>query len=185
MKILKTLAVAGASMAIAAAAHAETRVVYKSAKSTSSYYQMAVQIAEAMKAGSNGDIIVTVEESQGSVQNVMEAAVRPGNYVFTTPPALVGAAVKAAGPFKDKGNPKFAEIRALFPIPSLTMHFVMSEKSGAKSFADLEGKTVLIGDPGRFYLPKMGLKRIAAYHAPTTSIMEDSDLRNAQVWTVD
>lgn len=164
MKILKTLAVAGASMAIAAAAHAETRVVYKSAKSTSSYYQMAVQIAEAMKAGSNGDIIVTVEESQGSVQNVMEAAVRPGNYVFTTPPALVGAAVKAAGPFKDKGNPKFAEIRALFPIPSLTMHFVMSEKSGAKSFADLEGKTVLIGKgsfgarEGEKYLKLFGLE---------------------------
>ena len=40
---------------------AETRVTYKSAKSTSSYYQMAVQIAEAMKKGSNGAIIVTVE----------------------------------------------------------------------------------------------------------------------------
>jgi len=48
-------------------AFAETRVTYKSAKSTSSYYQMAVQIAEAMKAGSDGEIIVTVEESQGSV----------------------------------------------------------------------------------------------------------------------
>ena len=51
-------------------ANAETRITYKSAKSTSSYYQMAVQIAEAMKAGSDGDMIVTVEESQGSVQNV-------------------------------------------------------------------------------------------------------------------
>ena len=30
-------------------AFAETRVTYKSAKSTSSYYQMGVQIAEAMK----------------------------------------------------------------------------------------------------------------------------------------
>ena len=49
---------------------AETRITYKSAKSTSSYYQMAVQIAEAMKAGSDGDISVTVEESQGSVQNL-------------------------------------------------------------------------------------------------------------------
>ncbi len=58
------------------AVNAETRVTYKSAKSTSSYYQMAVQIAENMKKGSGGDIIVTVEESQGSVQNVMEAAVR-------------------------------------------------------------------------------------------------------------
>ena len=55
----------------------ETRVTYKSAKSTSSYYQMGVQIAEAMKQASSGKIIVTVEESQGSVQNVMEAAVRP------------------------------------------------------------------------------------------------------------
>ena len=32
-------------------ASAETRITYKSAKSTSSYYQMAVQIAEAMKQG--------------------------------------------------------------------------------------------------------------------------------------
>ncbi len=57
----------------------ETRVTYKSAKSTSSYYQMGVQIAEAMKQASSGKIIVTVEESQGSVQNVMEAAVRKRN----------------------------------------------------------------------------------------------------------
>ena len=35
----------------AAQAMSETRVTYKSAKSTSSYYQMAVQIAEGMKAG--------------------------------------------------------------------------------------------------------------------------------------
>ena len=68
---------------------AETRVTYKSAKSTSSYYQMAVKIAEAMKTGSGGDIIVTVEESQGSVQNVKEVVHRTGNYVFTTPPVLV------------------------------------------------------------------------------------------------
>ena len=57
----------------------ETRITYKSAKSTSSYYQMAVEIAEAMKKGSGGDMIVTVEESQGSVQNVMEAIGRTNN----------------------------------------------------------------------------------------------------------
>ena len=32
-------------------------------RGASSYYQMAVQIAEAVKAGSNGAVIVTVEES--------------------------------------------------------------------------------------------------------------------------
>ena len=106
---------------------------------------MAVQVAEAMKAGSGGDIIVTVEESQGSVQNVIESTKRTGNYVFTTPPVLVKLAVAGKAMFKKKANPKFAEIRALFPIPSLTMHFVMRADSGVKSFADLEGKTVLIG----------------------------------------
>ena len=127
------------------AAHADTRVTYKSAGSTSSYFQMAVQIAEAMKAGSDGDIIVTVEESQGSVQNVMEVGARTGNYVFTTPPALVRLAQGGKAMFEGKENPRFAEIRALFPIPSLTMHFVMSADSGASSLADLEGKTILLG----------------------------------------
>ena len=47
--------------------------------------------------------------------------------------------------FKDKGHPRFNEVRALFPIPSLTMHFVMSDKSGVTDFAGMEGKTILLG----------------------------------------
>ena len=146
MTFVKSFAfLAAAAVMLSSPAQAETRVTYKSAKTTSSYYQMAVQIAEAVKKGSGGDIIVTVEESQGSVQNVKEAALRTGNYVFTTPPVLVKLAQNEKAMFKGKGNPKFADIRALFPIPSLTMHFVMRADSGVKSFADLEGKTVLIG----------------------------------------
>ena len=169
MRSLKLAAfAAGIGMALGAgltgAAEAETRVTYKSAKAGSSYFQMAVQIAEAMKAGSDGAISVTVEESQGSVQNVMEAAVRPGNYVFTTPPGLVGAAMGARGPFEDKGNPKFEDIRALFPIPSLTMHFVVRADAGVATFADLEGKTILLGRgsfgarEGEKYLKLFGLE---------------------------
>jgi len=164
MKSLKSLALGAALIIAAGAVQAETRVTYKSAKSTSSYYQMAVQIAEAMKAGSQGGDIVTVEESQGSVQNVLEAAVRPGNYVFTTPPVLVKLAQGGKAMFKDKTNPKFAEIRALFPIPSLTMHFVVRADAGIKDFAGLEGKTVLIGKgsfgarEGAKYLKLFGLE---------------------------
>ncbi len=164
MKLLSTLGLAGLGAVIAIGAQAETRITYKSAKTTSSYYQMAVQIAEAMKAGSDGNIIVTVEESQGSVQNVMESAVRPGNYVFTTPPVLVRLAKGGKAMFKDKTNPKFDEIRALFPIPSLTMHFVMSSKSGVTDFAGMEGKTILLGKgsfgarEGAKYLKKFGLE---------------------------
>ncbi|MBT6096121.1 MAG: TAXI family TRAP transporter solute-binding subunit [Rhodospirillaceae bacterium] len=165
MKIWKPLGASAAVLALAATtAQAETRVTYKSAKTTSSYYQMAVQIAEAMKKGSNGGIIVTVEESQGSVQNVKEAAVRSGNYVFTTPPVLVKLAQNGAAMFKAKPNPKFKEIRALFPIPSLTMHFVMRKDAGVKTFADLAGKTMLIGKgsfgakEGAKYLKLFGLE---------------------------
>ena len=105
---LKTFcAVAVAAVIGATAAQAETRVTYKSAKSTSSYYQMAVQIAEAMKAASDGGIIVTVEESQGSVQNVMEARARGGDYVFTTPPVLVRLAQGGKAMFKGKSDPAF------------------------------------------------------------------------------
>ena len=78
-KLIAKLLLAAMAVLPGTQAMSETRVTYKSAKSTSSYYQMAVQIAEGMKAGSNGDITVTVEESQGSVQNVMEVIGRKGN----------------------------------------------------------------------------------------------------------
>jgi TRAP transporter TAXI family solute receptor len=158
------LAVAAMALLPATQALAETRITYKSAKSTSSYYQMAVQIAEGMKAGSNGDITVTVEESQGSVQNVMEVMGRKGNYVFTTPPVLVKLARGGKAMFKGKENPRFGDIRALFPIPSLTMHFVMSKGSGVTDFAGMEGKTILLGKgsfgakEGAKYLKMFGLE---------------------------
>jgi len=164
MRNILTGALCAATLVLGAGAQAETRVTYKSAKTTSSYYQMAVQIAEAMKAGSNGDIIVTVEESQGSVQNVMEVRARGGDYVFTTPPVLVRLAKGGKAMFEGKGDPAFDEIRALFPIPSLTMHFVMSTGSGVTDFAGLEGKTILLGKgsfgarEGAKYLKLFGLE---------------------------
>ncbi len=126
-------------------APAETRITYKSAKTSSSYYQMAVQIAEAIKAGTGGAIVATVEESQGSLQNVKEVQARSGNYVFTTPPALIRLAQSGSGKFSGDDVQKYGTVRALFPIPSLTMHFVVRADSGVASFADLEGKNILIG----------------------------------------
>ncbi len=163
MTSMKFLSGVVAALAIAAtSATAETRVTYKSAKSTSSYYQMAVQIAEAMKSSS--DIVVTVEESQGSVQNVMEVKARGSDYVFTTPPALVRLAQGGKAMFEGKSDASFDEIRALFPIPSLTMHFVARADAGISSFDDLEGKTVLLGKgsfgarEGEKYLNLFGLE---------------------------
>lgn len=178
MKLIKSLTLAtGLLAATAFASHAETRVTYKSASSSSSYYQMAVQIAEAMKAGTNGDVIVTVEESQGSVQNVMEVATRRGNYVFTTPPALIGLAQGGKAMFDGKGNPRFDEIRALFPIPSLTMHFVVRDDAGIDSFADMEGKTILIGK-GSFGA-REGAKYLGLFGLEAKVNLPDVELSNA------
>lgn len=147
----------------ATAAFAETRITYKSSKAGSAYYQMGVELAEAMKAGTDGQVIVTLEESQGSVQNVMEVRARGADYVFTTPPALVSLAQGGKAMFEGKGNPAFDEIRALFPIPSLTMHFVMSAESGVTDLMGLEGKTILLGkgsfgaNEGKAYLDLFGL----------------------------
>ncbi len=145
LRLFRSAAILALACAAPALAMAEERVTFKSAKTTSSYYQMSVQIAEAVKAATDGGIIVTVEESQGSVQNVTEAARRQGNYVFTTPPVLVKLAQNGKAMFEGKENPKFADIRALFPIPSLTMHFVLRDDAGVETFADLKGKTILIG----------------------------------------
>ncbi|WP_299629250.1 TAXI family TRAP transporter solute-binding subunit [uncultured Tateyamaria sp.] len=178
MTFLKTLGLAAAAASLlGASAWADTRITYKSAKAGSSYFQMAVQISEAMKAGSDGAISVTVEESQGSVQNVMEVRARGGDYVFTTPPALVGLAQGGRAMFEGKGDPAFDEIRALFPIPSLTMHFVMSDSSGVTSFADMEGKTILLGS-GSFGA-REGAKYIDMFGLTDKVTIADVELSNA------
>jgi TRAP transporter TAXI family solute receptor len=164
MKISSLVLSTAVSLMATQLSFAQTQITYKSAKTTSSYYQMAVEISQAVKKDTDNQIVITVEESQGSVQNVMESTVRGANYVFTTPPALVKLAQQGKAMFKNKANPKFNDIRALFPIPSLTMHFVMSQKSGINNFADMQGKKVLLGKgsfgarEGEKYIKLFGLE---------------------------
>ena len=47
-----------------------------------------------------------------------------------------------------------------------------------------EGVDVLIGDPGRTYLPKSGLEKLVSYAVMTTRELEDTDVRNTSVWRV-
>ena len=44
------------------------------------------------------------------------------------------------------------------------------------------GATVLIGDPGRSYLPKDRLESLAVYQVPVTRTLEDSDIKKSSVW---
>ncbi len=44
------------------------------------------------------------------------------------------------------------------------------------------GATVLIGDPGRAYLPKSRLERLAEYEVPVTRSLEDAEIKRSAVW---
>lgn len=46
------------------------------------------------------------------------------------------------------------------------------------------GATVLVGDPGRSYLPKTGLERLAVYEVPVTRALEDAEVKHTTVWRV-
>ena len=44
------------------------------------------------------------------------------------------------------------------------------------------GATVLIGDPGRSYLPRERLENLALYQVPVTRTLEDADIKKTGVW---
>ena len=50
--------------------------------------------------------------------------------------------------------------------------------------ADLQaaGATVLIGDPGRAYLPRARLERLASYAVPVPRALEDAEIKHSHVW---
>ncbi len=49
--------------------------------------------------------------------------------------------------------------------------------------AQERGARVLLGDPGRAYLPRQGLRRLAAYQVPTTRELEDAAVKQTRVFT--
>jgi predicted nicotinamide N-methyase len=47
------------------------------------------------------------------------------------------------------------------------------------------GRTALLGDPGRAYLPREGLVELARYEVPTSRELEDREAREGVVWRVE
>jgi len=166
------------------AATAETRVTLKSASSTSSYYVMMVQLGEVLLARSNGAIQPTVEESQGSVQNVAEAGRRPGAFLFTTPPNLIADALAGNAPF-ERGD--YQNIRTLFPMPFITVHLVVRADSDIQTVADLAGRSFISGGTGTFCQRQVAaiFEKLGIADSVTAPEMELSGapgaLRNGQV----
>jgi predicted nicotinamide N-methyase len=47
------------------------------------------------------------------------------------------------------------------------------------------GATVLVGDPGRNYLPKSGLREVGRYVVPTSRDLEDRETRETRIYVLD
>lgn len=45
-----------------------------------------------------------------------------------------------------------------------------------------QGADILVGDPGRAYLPRTGLERLATYEVPVTRALEDAEIKRTTVW---
>jgi predicted nicotinamide N-methyase len=65
--------------------------------------------------------------------------------------------------------------------------FFYERELAAAMFARLakyqaQGRTVLIGDPGRTYLPKDKLEQVASYIVPVTRALEDAEVKHTSVW---
>jgi len=48
--------------------------------------------------------------------------------------------------------------------------------------ASRAGATVLVGDPGRAYLPRDRFTQVAAYDVPVERVIEDADVKPSTVW---
>ncbi len=130
------------SLLLNSEALSQTRLVVKSARAGTSYYALAMGMAKAMMTVPG--IEASVEESLGSVANVKEARTR-SHFIFTSTSDLIAQALKKTKPFDEGG---YERIRTLWPIPGVTVHWVVREDSGVKTIRDLEGKRFIPGGIG-------------------------------------
>lgn len=142
--------VAGASPAQARPAPkpATTNIIVSAGKKDMPSHVLARQLATALFEASNGTLDPHVVETPGSVQNVIGAVRTHGNYVFTATPSLIHQAQKGEKPFPH--SPRYGELRALFPLPYTTVHWVVRQDSGIKGFADLPGHAFVAGSKGTY-----------------------------------
>ena len=123
-----------------------TSVTVRAGKADSPNYALARQFSEALALAGNGAFTLDVKESQGSVQNVIDAPKSGANTVFTASRSVIWQARRGAKPFQK--NPGYFDIRALFPIPFQTVHWVVRQDSGVHTLADLATHSFVPGNKG-------------------------------------
>jgi len=129
-------------------APAQESVMLRAGKADSFYHGLATELAAELNQPERGSPKIVVEESQGSVQNVIDAAHDRPLALFTAPPNVIIEARRGDKPFGKHAG--YEDIRALFPIPFQAMHWVVRQDSGVKGFADLAARPFIPGPSGTF-----------------------------------
>jgi TRAP transporter TAXI family solute receptor len=138
----------GLLTAPAAAAASDPPLALRAGKADSPYHALAIELVAALTQQAGDAPAIAVEESQGSVQNVIDAAHEPAPGLFTAPPNVITEAQRGNKPYGK--NPRYADVRALFPIPFQTMHWVVRKDGDVNSFDDLRGHPFVAGARGSF-----------------------------------
>jgi len=138
----------GLLTAPATAAVSDPPLALRAGKADSPYHALAIELVAALTQQAGDAPAIAVEESQGSVQNVIDAAQEPAPRLFTAPPNVIAEARRGNKPYGK--NPRYADVRALFPIPFQTMHWVVRKDGDINSFNDLAGHPFVPGPQGSF-----------------------------------
>lgn len=142
------LLLGGLLMSPTSVAAPDPPLALKAGKADSPYHALAIELVAALSQQAGDAPAISVEESQGSVQNVIDAAQEPAPRLFTAPPNVISDARRGNKPYGK--NPRYADVRALFPIPFQTMHWVVRKDEDIKSFEDLAGHPFVPGGRGSF-----------------------------------
>ncbi len=149
---------------------------------TGVYYPAGGAICRLVnKARRDHGIRCSVESTNGSADNI--TSIRSGDLALGIAQSDVQvSALKGEGEFANSGPN--GELRALFSVHTELMHIVARADSGVKSFKDLKGKRVNIGNPGSGQRPTTEM--LMDYHGwDDKTFSQVSELRSTeQSWAL-
>jgi predicted nicotinamide N-methyase len=131
-----------------------------------------------------GSGIVAIAAAKAGAASVIAAEIDPFAAAAIAINAALNAvsiAVLAADPIDRRSDPAAEVVTA----GDVCYEQPMAERAIAwMRYRAAQGGIVLLGDPGRTYLPRSGLVERARYQVPTSRELEDSNLRESGVWQV-
>ena len=130
----------------------------------------------------SGSGLVAIAAARAGAQHVLASDLDP----FAV--AAIGINAAANG-VAGRIDPVSADLLGTRPEADLVLAAdVFYERDLAKAVTDwltdlqATGVTVLIGDPGRTYLPRDRLECLATYAVPVSRALEDAEIKQSHVW---